>query len=152
MVLCIKPQVDFSGGTTGHRAKHQQGTEQVVKAAALPKTKRRVDRPHPSSPSSSNKDVDVATAEEQEGEKWEGVLGSEGWRSDGDLALPVLWDLTAGLGTDSFMLASAGWRVRMFERSPVVAALVQVWHAVANCAMRGEGCCGLLLDGNVFEH
>lgn len=40
--------------------------------------------------------------------------------------LPLLWDLTAGLGTDSFLLAQAGWRVEMFERSPVVAALVQV--------------------------
>lgn len=89
-------QVDFLGGKTGHRTKHQQGMEQVVKAAALPKR------------------CTTATMSAKE-------------EGDGDdKEAPLLWDLTAGLGTDAFVLASAGWRVEMFERSPVVAALVQV--------------------------
>jgi 16S rRNA (guanine1516-N2)-methyltransferase len=37
---------------------------------------------------------------------------------------PVVLDLTAGLGRDSFILASLGCTVRMVERSPVVAALL----------------------------
>ena len=39
-------------------------------------------------------------------------------------AAPVVLDLTAGLGRDSFILASLGCTVRMVERSPVVAALL----------------------------
>ncbi|CAM9230620.1 unnamed protein product [Ectocarpus sp. 4 AP-2014] len=94
--------VDFCGGKTGYRSKHQQGrTEQVVKAAALPKRRAATaaaDAPLPPPPPGD----DHAKA-----------------------PLPLLWDLTAGLGTDAFLLAQAGWRVEMFERSPVVAALVQ---------------------------
>jgi 16S rRNA (guanine1516-N2)-methyltransferase len=37
---------------------------------------------------------------------------------------PLVLDLTAGLGRDSFILASLGCTVRMVERSPVVAALL----------------------------
>ena len=39
-------------------------------------------------------------------------------------ARPLVLDLTAGLGLDSFILASLGCTVRMVERSPVVAALL----------------------------
>lgn len=39
-------------------------------------------------------------------------------------ATPAVLDLTAGLGRDSFILASLGCTVRMLERSPVVAALL----------------------------
>ena len=60
---------------------------------------------------------------------------------------PVLWDLTAGLGTDAFVLALAGWRVEMFERSAVVAAMVQVrsvrWTGAGMCVV-GEGGGGAL--------
>lgn len=38
---------------------------------------------------------------------------------------PVVLDGTAGLGRDAFILASLGCQVQMFERSPVVAALLQ---------------------------
>lgn len=37
---------------------------------------------------------------------------------------PSIMDLTAGLGRDSYVLATAGARVTMFERQPVVAALL----------------------------
>ncbi|WP_413736234.1 16S rRNA (guanine(1516)-N(2))-methyltransferase RsmJ [Sodalis sp. RH21] len=37
---------------------------------------------------------------------------------------PEVVDATAGLGRDAFVLASLGCRVRMFERHPVVAALL----------------------------
>ncbi len=38
---------------------------------------------------------------------------------------PLVIDATAGLGRDSFLLAAAGFRVRMFECNPIVAALLQ---------------------------
>jgi 16S rRNA (guanine1516-N2)-methyltransferase len=39
--------------------------------------------------------------------------------------LPDVVDATAGLGRDAFVLASVGCRVRMLERHPVVAALLE---------------------------
>ena len=38
---------------------------------------------------------------------------------------PLLVDATAGLGEDSLLLAAAGFRVWMFERDPVIAALLE---------------------------
>lgn len=38
---------------------------------------------------------------------------------------PLAVDATAGLGEDSFLLAAAGFRVLMFERNEIVAALLQ---------------------------
>lgn len=40
-------------------------------------------------------------------------------------AVPTVLDATAGLGRDAFVLASLGCHVRMIERSPIVAALLQ---------------------------
>ncbi|VAW75416.1 16S rRNA (guanine(1516)-N(2))-methyltransferase [hydrothermal vent metagenome] len=37
---------------------------------------------------------------------------------------PVVWDATAGLGRDAFVLASIGCQVTLCERSPVLAALL----------------------------
>ncbi|HGJ5876145.1 MAG TPA: 16S rRNA (guanine(1516)-N(2))-methyltransferase RsmJ [Arsenophonus sp.] len=39
--------------------------------------------------------------------------------------LPTVVDATAGLGRDTFVLAALGCEVRMFERHPVVAALLE---------------------------
>lgn len=113
--------MDFSGGKTGHRSKHQQQqgkTEQVVKAAALPK-RRAADSTPPADATNLNK---------------HGPSSSNDGDDHDAAPLPLLWDLTAGLGTDAFLLAQAGWRVEMFERSPVVAALVQV------CLLWVDGC------------
>lgn len=41
------------------------------------------------------------------------------------MAEPVAIDATAGLGEDSFLLAAAGFRVRMYECNPVIAALLR---------------------------
>lgn len=38
---------------------------------------------------------------------------------------PLVIDATAGLGRDGFLLAAAGYRVRMFENNPIVAALLR---------------------------
>ena len=38
---------------------------------------------------------------------------------------PVAIDATAGLGEDSFLLAAAGFTVHLYERNPVIAALLQ---------------------------
>jgi 16S rRNA (guanine1516-N2)-methyltransferase len=40
-------------------------------------------------------------------------------------ASPLVIDATAGLGRDGFLLAAAGFQVRMFECNPIVAALLQ---------------------------
>ncbi|CAM9868134.1 unnamed protein product [Discosporangium mesarthrocarpum] len=95
--------VDFFEGRMGHRTRHQQGREQIVKAVSLPRARH--------------------------------TSGSEGHsgKGQGEDESPLLWDLTAGLGSDSFVLALAGWRVRMFERSPIVAALVQDALERARC-------------------
>ncbi|MCP2039440.1 16S rRNA (guanine1516-N2)-methyltransferase [Neisseria sp. HSC-16F19] len=37
---------------------------------------------------------------------------------------PTVWDATGGLGRDAFVLASLGLQVRVFERHPVVCALL----------------------------
>lgn len=39
-------------------------------------------------------------------------------------ARPFVLDVTAGLGRDSFVLASKGYKVAMIERSPIIAALL----------------------------
>jgi len=36
-----------------------------------------------------------------------------------------VWDCTAGLGTDSFLLAASNCRVTLFERSPILALLLE---------------------------
>ena len=38
---------------------------------------------------------------------------------------PLVIDATAGLGRDGFLLAAAGYQVQMFERNPIVAALLR---------------------------
>ena len=42
-----------------------------------------------------------------------------------DAASPLIADATAGLGEDSFLLAAAGFSVLLFERDPVIAALLE---------------------------
>lgn len=39
--------------------------------------------------------------------------------------LPLVYDATGGLGGDAFLMAAAGCRVHLFERNPVVAALLE---------------------------
>ena len=41
------------------------------------------------------------------------------------IAEPLVVDATAGLGEDAFLLAAAGCRVLLFERDPVIAALLR---------------------------
>eukprot|EP01041_Mallomonas_annulata_P010578 gene10578-22072_t len=37
----------------------------------------------------------------------------------------MIWDLTAGLGRDSTLLVSYGWRVHLFERNPILGVLLE---------------------------
>ncbi|WP_049292550.1 16S rRNA (guanine(1516)-N(2))-methyltransferase RsmJ [Franconibacter helveticus] len=55
------------------------------------------------------------------GGRGEAVAKAVGVKGD---YLPDVVDATAGLGRDAFVLASVGCRVRMLERNPVVAALL----------------------------
>lgn len=41
-----------------------------------------------------------------------------------DVSTPLAVDATAGLGDDSLLLAAAGFRVVLFERNPIIAALL----------------------------
>jgi len=41
-----------------------------------------------------------------------------------NVSCPVAVDATAGMGEDSLLLAAAGFRVKLFERDPVIAALL----------------------------
>lgn len=53
-------------------------------------------------------------------------------------AVPTVLDATAGLGRDAFVLAALGCRVRMIERSPLIAALLRdgLQRAAADTATR----------------
>ena len=44
---------------------------------------------------------------------------------DFDAPTPLAFDLTAGLGEDSIILAAAGFKVRMYERDPLIGALLE---------------------------
>ncbi|WP_392560833.1 class I SAM-dependent methyltransferase [Orbus sturtevantii] len=55
------------------------------------------------------------------GGRGEAVAKAVGVKGD---YLPYVIDATAGLGRDAFVLAAIGCRVKMFERHPVVAALL----------------------------
>ncbi len=50
-------------------------------------------------------------------------------------------DATAGLGRDAFVLASVGCRVRMLERNPVVAALLDDGPARAMLTRKSAAGC-----------
>ncbi|TBL57379.1 16S rRNA (guanine(1516)-N(2))-methyltransferase, partial [Klebsiella oxytoca] len=56
------------------------------------------------------------------GGRGEAVAKAVGIKKD---YLPDVVDATAGLGRDAFVLASIGCNVRMVERHPVVAALLE---------------------------
>jgi len=63
-----------------------------------------------------------------------GKLGYRGCRPEHEAILkavqlketrtPSVWDMTAGLGRDAFILACGGCRVHMWERSPIIGALL----------------------------
>lgn len=74
---------------------------------------------------------------------------------------PLLIDATAGLGSDGFLLAAAGFRVQMFEVNPVVAALLAdgLARARRNPALtaiaeriRLTACDAQTALGNLYEH
>ena len=65
------------------------------------------------------------------GGRGEAVAKAVGIKGD---YLPDVVDATAGLGRDAFVLASVGCRVRMLERNPVVAALLEI-HASSLTAL-----------------
>ncbi|MCW8194303.1 SAM-dependent methyltransferase [Proteobacteria bacterium 005FR1] len=52
---------------------------------------------------------------------------------------PLVWDVTAGLGQDGFVLARYGCQVRLFERNPLVFHLLEDGLARArSCAENGD--------------
>lgn len=72
------------------------------------------------------------------GGRGEAVAKAVGIKGD---YLPDVVDATAGLGRDAFVLASVGCRVRMLERNPVVAALLDDgWRAAMLTRKSAAGC------------
>ena len=67
---------------------------------------------------------------------------------------PLVIDATAGLGRDGFLLASAGFRVWMFEVNPVVAALLAdgLERARSNPALAAAAGRIELIAGDAREH
>ena len=55
---------------------------------------------------------------------------------------PLVIDATAGMGEDSLILAAAGFRVRMYERDPVIAALLADALKRASCHPQLSGIIG----------
>lgn len=66
---------------------------------------------------------------------------------------PVVLDATAGLGRDSFVLASLGCNVSMIERQPLIAALLEDGLARARLDLDVAPICARmrLLQGNAIE-
>lgn len=60
----------------------------------------------------------------QQAARQQAVVKAAGKITAGPEFPPQLIDATAGLGVDAFLLASAGWHVRMIEQSPVIHALL----------------------------
>ncbi len=59
--------------------------------------------------------------QQQKQQKQEMLIRAVGFKPDN---VPDVLDATGGLGRDSFILAAAGCRVRVFEQQPVIAALL----------------------------
>ena len=66
---------------------------------------------------------------------------------------PIAVDATAGLGEDSLLLAAAGFRVRLFEQDPVIAALLSdaLERAAQNPELSGIVSRMELVCGNSIE-
>ena len=63
---------------------------------------------------------------------------------------PTAVDATAGLGEDSLLLAAAGFTVTMFEKDPVIAALLRdaLERAAANPELAPVAACMTLVEGD----
>lgn len=68
-------------------------------------------------------------------------------------AKPTVWDATAGLGRDSFVLASLGLSVTAFEQHPAVACLLSdgIRRALLNPETQDTAACINLHFGNAAE-
>ncbi|WP_127470229.1 class I SAM-dependent methyltransferase [Thiomicrorhabdus aquaedulcis] len=77
-------------------------------------------------PDSGAVSVDFLAGKKAHRRQFGGGKGQPLARAMGNLAtgLPNIIDATAGMGGDSFVLASLGFNVHMIERSPIVAALL----------------------------
>lgn len=71
--------------------------------------------------------IDFLTGKKAHRQKFGGGKGQPLVRAMGQLenGLPTILDATAGMGGDSFVLASLGFKVLMVERSPIVASLLK---------------------------
>ena len=71
--------------------------------------------------------IDFLSGKKAHRQKFGGGKGQPLVRAMGQLAngLPTILDATAGMGGDSFVLASLGFNVLMLERSPIVASLLE---------------------------
>ena len=71
--------------------------------------------------------IDFLSGKKAHRQKFGGGKGQPLVRAMGTIekGLPTIIDATAGMGGDSFVLASLGFKVLMLERSPIIASLLQ---------------------------
>lgn len=69
------------------------------------------------------------------------------------VAAPHVVDATAGMGEDAFLLAAAGFRVTLFERDPVIAALLSdaLGRAAADERTAGAAARMTFVEGDSIE-
>lgn len=74
-------------------------------------------------------------------------------RLKGFEGIPMLLDATAGLGHDALLVAAAGFEVQLFERNPVIAALLAdaVQRARTDDVLRDAACRMHVHEGDSIE-
>lgn len=107
--LCSKKNgpvaIDFLTGKKAHRMQFGGGKGQpLVRAMGIRK--------------------DETSKKVEENSELDGNQQNQQNQSANNTSLPTILDATAGMGGDSFVLASLGFKVQMVERSAIVAALL----------------------------
>lgn len=127
MKICLIDETGAGDGALSDLAAHWQLAHDPDAAMALVMTGERLELRKRDEPKLGGIFVDfvegaMAHRRRFGGGRGEAVAKAVGIKSG---YLPAVVDATAGLGRDAFVLASLGCRVQMFERHPVVAALLE---------------------------
>ncbi len=126
MKICLVDETGTGGGALSVMAARWQLEHDPEALMALVLTRARLELRKRDEPKLGGIFVDfvsgaLAHRRKHGGGRGEAVAKAIGIKGD---YLPDVVDATAGLGRDAFVLAALGCRVRMLERNPVVAALL----------------------------
>ena len=127
MKICLIDESGAGGGALSHLARGGQLVHDEACVLALVQTPTHLELRKRDEPKLGGIFVDfvsgaMAHRRRFGGGRGEAVAKAAGVKGD---YLPDVVDATAGLGRDAFVLAAIGCRVRMLERHPVVAALLE---------------------------